>query len=81
MIECRIHLRAADELGVHPTIMFGRLGDGKSFPRDELVYALSSNGKSWHRRRQESAEVFEARIVRDMQESVGASCQGTAVLE
>jgi len=49
--------------------MFGRLGDGRNFHRDELVYALSSNGKSWHRRRQESAECFEGWIVRDLMEA------------
>ena len=81
MIETRIFIREAAERNCHPTIMFGRFGDGKNFPPpDELVYALESNGKSWHRRRDESAECFEARIVRDLQESVGVSCQGTAVL-
>ena len=74
MIECRIHIRAADDLGVHPRLLFGRLQN------NELVFALSSDGKSWHRRRQESAEVFEARIVRDLMEATRASYQGTAVL-
>jgi len=61
--------------------MFGRLGDGKNFPPpDELVYALESNGKSWHRRRDESAECFEARIVRDLLEHARVGCHGTAVL-
>jgi len=60
--------------------MFGRLGDGKNFHREELVYALSSNGKSWHRRPQESPECFEARIVRDLLEDARVGCHETAVL-
>jgi hypothetical protein len=74
MIETRIHIRAADDLGCHPHLLFGRLQN------NELVFALSSEGKSWHRRRQESAEIFEARIVRDLMEAARASCQRTAVL-
>jgi hypothetical protein len=57
MIETRIHLPAAADLGVHPRLLFGRL------VKNELVYALSIDGRSWHRRRDESAECFEARIV------------------
>jgi hypothetical protein len=49
--------------------MFGRFGDGRRFPRDELVWVLSSTGRSWHRRSIESAEVFEARVVRDLLEA------------
>ncbi len=57
MIETRIFIKQAGDLGVHPRLLFGRLQD------NELVFVLSSEGKSWHRRRDESAECFEARIV------------------
>ncbi|MGO9847656.1 MAG: hypothetical protein ACLPKT_13965 [Methylocella sp.] len=79
MIETRIFIREAAECNCHPTIMFGRLGDGRNFHRDELVYALSIDGRSWHRRRQENAEVFEARIIRDLMEAAHAGC-ASAVL-
>jgi hypothetical protein len=74
MIKCRIFIKQADDLGVHPRLMFGRLQN------NEIVYMLSIDGRSWHRRRQESAEIYEARIVRDLMEAARASCQGTAVL-
>jgi len=32
MIETRIFIREAAERNCHPTIMFGRFGDGKNFP-------------------------------------------------
>jgi hypothetical protein len=69
MIESRIYIRAADELNCHPKLMFGRFGDGRRFRRDELVWVLSSTGRSWHRRSIESAEIFEARVVRDLAEA------------
>jgi exopolysaccharide biosynthesis protein len=73
MIECRIHIRAADDLGCHPRLLFGRRQN------NEIVYVLSIDGRSWHRRRQETAEIFEARIVRDLVEAARAGC-GAAVL-
>jgi hypothetical protein len=69
MIESRIYIRAAAELNCHPHLMFGRFGDVRRFRRDELIWVLSSTGRSWHRRSIESAEVFEARVVRDLAEA------------
>jgi hypothetical protein len=43
--------------------MFGR------FRGDELVWALSSDGRSWTRTAKETCETFEARIVRDLVEA------------
>ena len=43
--------------------------DGHRFRRDELIYALASNGRSWTREPRETAEAFEARIVRDLVEA------------
>jgi hypothetical protein len=74
-IEHRVHIRAAAERNCHPPLMFGRLGDGQRFPRDELVWCLSSTGKSWHRRRDETAEVFESRVVRDLAEAASTACE------
>lgn len=65
----RIFLRAAAELNAHPLEMFGRFGDGRHFRRDELIYALASDGRSWTREPHETAETFEARIVRDLLEA------------
>ncbi|MGO9845155.1 MAG: hypothetical protein ACLPKT_00700 [Methylocella sp.] len=53
----------------HPLEMFGRFGDGRRFRRDELIYALASDGRSWTREPRETAEAFEARIVRDLVEA------------
>jgi hypothetical protein len=69
MIESRIYIRAAAELNCHSHLMFGRFGDGRRFHRDELTWVLSSTGRSWHRRSIESAEVFEASVVRDLLEA------------
>ncbi len=61
MIENRILIREAEH--VHPKLMFGRL------VANELVYALCGDtGRAWSRERNESAECFEARIVRDLEE-------------
>jgi hypothetical protein len=53
---------AAEERGCAPPLMFGRLQN------NELVWALSSTGRCWQRQKHETAEVFEARIVRDLLE-------------
>jgi hypothetical protein len=45
----------------------------------EIIYVLSIDGRSWHRRRQETAEIFEPRIVRDLVEAARAG-GGAAVL-
>jgi len=60
--------------------MFGRLGDGTQFRRDELVFALASDGRSWHRRRGESAECFEARIVQALSERAHGGCEAAVLV-
>ena len=65
----RIFLSAAAEFNVHPLEMRGRFGYGRHFGRDELIYALASDGRSWTREPRETAEAFEARIVRDLVEA------------
>jgi hypothetical protein len=80
MIECRIHLRAAADLNCHPPLLFGRLGDGKRFRRDELIWVLSSGGRTWHRRSPETAECFEARIVRDLLEAAHTACEDVVLV-
>ena len=79
MIECRIFIREAPERNYHPPLLFGRLGDGQRFRRDELIWALASDGRRWHRRQRVTAEIFEARIVPDLAESAHTGC-GAAVL-
>ena len=73
MIECRINIREAADLGVHPRLMFGRLQN------NELIFALSIDGRSWHRRREESAEIFEARIVQCLLEQAHTGCQAAVL--
>ena len=63
MIETQIRIVEAERLGVHPRLLFGRFNSA-----DELVYALSCDGKSWSRERGESAELFCERITRDLAE-------------
>ena len=55
MIECRIFIREAPERNYHPPLLVGRLGDGQRFRRDELIWALASDGRSWHRRQDHDA--------------------------
>lgn len=73
VIERRIILREAEDLGVHPPLLWGR------FVGPELVYAvgLMASGKTrcWTREAQEDAETFGLRIVRHLQEQ---HCTGGA---
>jgi hypothetical protein len=55
MIDCRIFIREAPERNYHPPLLVGRLGDGQRFRRDELIWALASDGRSWHRRQDHDA--------------------------
>ncbi len=74
MVEHRIHLTAAAERNCHPPLMFGR------FRGDELIWVLSSDGRSWTRQLHESAECFEARIVRDLVESAHAGSEAAVLV-
>ena len=69
MIEHAIRLVEAERLGVHPLLLFGRFnGD------NELVYALTSDTagcKTWSRERNETAELFCERVLRDLAERAG----------
>ncbi len=68
MIESVVRLREAEELGVHPKIAIGR------FNGNELVHVMTSDDagcKSWSRERNESAELFCERVVRDLAERAG----------
>ncbi|MBG0800787.1 hypothetical protein IYW40_04670 [Methylocystis sp. H4A] len=73
VIERQILLREAEDLGVHPPILWGR------FVGPELVYAIGTmpNGRarSWSREPGEAAETFALRIRRDLQEQ---HCTGGA---
>ena len=69
MIETQIRIVEAEKLGAHPRLLFGRFNSA-----NELVYALTGDGKSWSRERNESAELFCERITRDLAEAANYSC-------
>ena len=66
IIERQIILREAEDLGVHPPLLWGR------FAGVELIYAVatldSGKARCWSREPGEEAECFGLRIVRDLQE-------------
>lgn len=72
-IERRIILREAEDLGVHPPLLWGR------FAGPELVYCVAmlptGKARTWTREAQEDAETFGLRITRDLQEQ---HCTGGA---
>lgn len=71
--ESPIILREAEDLGVHPPLLWGR------FAGAELVFAIgvmdSGKTRCWSREPFEPAETFGLRIVRDLQEQ---RCTGGA---
>jgi hypothetical protein len=65
MIEHRIRIVAAEKLGAHPPLVFGRFVD------NQLTFVLASDGKNcrtWSIEPHEDCVLFEQRIVRDLAE-------------
>jgi hypothetical protein len=76
MREVPIRIAELAEEGIHAPA-WGR------FVAGELIYAIvtlsDGQARSWSREARESAEVFAARIVRDVVESVRGQCVGALV--